>query len=179
MTSPPSGEKPHAPAPKDKFKPHLRIPDPNASHYKIPEEMGDKAGEGRPHGQGDHSLRAKAEEDEHMAENQGSPQPSESASNHDAKPGLKGNSEKFNAAVRGSQQANQAGGSPAAQDPKSMSEATRAASEDNTGEANVDDFTPDSTAEKVGEKITEQKEKQADAKEDKQADAKEDKKSEE
>lgn len=76
----------------------VRMPDPNAFHYQIPEDKEDTAGEGRPHGEGDAGLRAKAEEHEHMAEKQNSPEPAQTASNHDAKPGLKGDPDKFNAA---------------------------------------------------------------------------------
>lgn len=65
-------------------------PEADAPHHQIPEEYGDKAGEGRPHGPGDHGLRAEASNDEDVVKKQNNPPPAESASNHDAKGGLKG-----------------------------------------------------------------------------------------
>lgn len=62
------------------------MPDPNAYHYRIPEEVGDRAGEGRPLGDGDHGLRAEqSEEDHEHTMKQSNPEPAPSASNHDAK----------------------------------------------------------------------------------------------
>lgn len=91
MTAPPNADKHHTPAAKEKFKPHVRMPpEADAEHHKIPAEYGDKAGEGRPHGQGDHGLRAEQSDDEDIVKKQNNPPPAESASNHDAKGGLKG-----------------------------------------------------------------------------------------
>lgn len=52
----------------------------------VSEEMGDKAGEGRPHGEGYHGLRAKADEHEHKTMDQRSPEQADypDASNHAA-----------------------------------------------------------------------------------------------
>lgn len=89
-TSPPSKDAPHAPAPKEKFKPKLRLPDKDSEFYKIPEEVGDRAGEGRPHGEGDHGLRAVAEENDHKVGDQKQGSDKEiSANNHDPSSGLK------------------------------------------------------------------------------------------
>jgi hypothetical protein len=74
MTSPSSKKEDHhhAEPKKEKFKPHLRLPDvvheenPSEESAKQPEAPeGLPAGEGRDHGEGDHALRAKIEEDGH------------------------------------------------------------------------------------------------------------------
>ena len=90
VTAPPSSDAHHAPAVKEKFKPKIRFPDADAEHYNIPESMGDKAGEGRPHGPGDKGLRERADEDGHMADKQTHNDVQSTANNHDARPGLKG-----------------------------------------------------------------------------------------
>lgn len=72
MTSPPSKKDHghHGPV-KEKFKPHLRLPEgveetdkEAAKQPEAPEEYGGIAGEGIPHGEGDKGLRA-AQEDSH------------------------------------------------------------------------------------------------------------------
>jgi len=161
MTAPPSSDKHHTPALKEKFKPHIRLPpDADADHHKIPESLGDKAGEGRPHGPGDHGLRAEQSDEDHVVQKQNNPPPAESASNHDAKGGLKGDSQKFNAAARGAQQAMQQGGGEAARDMKAINKAIREASasggEHDEG-AYKDVSTPASTGQKVGEALTDRK----------------------
>jgi len=66
MTSPSSKKDDHHHEPKkEKYKPHLRLPpgvdEDSAEASKqpeAPEEFNGVAGEGRPHGEGDHGLRA-------------------------------------------------------------------------------------------------------------------------
>merc|ERR1711939_1052532 len=128
MTSPPGKDAHHAPAPKEKFKPHVRMPDPNAPHYRIPEDKVDVAGEGRPAGEGDDALKAKAEEHDHMTEKQASPDRAESPSNHAPTSGLKGDPVKFQNAAKGAVQAFQSGGGAAAQDSGKMTQQARTAS---------------------------------------------------
>lgn len=57
---------------KEKFKPHLRLPEGVEEHHaeaakqpEAPEEFNGVAGEGRPHGEGDEGLRAQ-QEDSHV-----------------------------------------------------------------------------------------------------------------
>ncbi|CAD6583055.1 MAG: hypothetical protein CYPHOPRED_002222 [Cyphobasidiales sp. Tagirdzhanova-0007] len=171
MTAPPSSDAHHAPAVKEKFKPKIRFPDADAEHYNIPESMGDKAGEGRPHGPGDKGLRERADEDGHMADKQTHNDVQSTANNHDARPGLKGDPEKFSAAGQISQQANQAGSGADAQDPKAATAAARAASGDknskpgyNTGEA------PEVSGEKMGAELTKNKDEKEDTEEADQKD---------
>lgn len=70
LTSPSSKKDAHHDEPKkEKYKPHLRLPADvaedsaeAAKQPEAPEEFNGVAGEGRPHGDGDHGLRAKQEE---------------------------------------------------------------------------------------------------------------------
>jgi len=163
MTAPPSSDKHHAPAPKEKYKSRPRLPpDADADHFKIPESLGDKAGEGRPHGPGDHGLRAEQNHDDDVVKRQSSPEPAQSASNHDAKGGLKGDAQKFNAAATGAQQANQAGGGEAMRNMPAINKAIREASSENRADEGAygDITTPATTGEKVGKALTDHKETQ-------------------
>lgn len=66
------------------------MPDPNAPHYKIPEDKQDIAGEGVGPGENDHALKAMAEDNEHKEMSQKSPEGEGNSDNYAAAPGLKG-----------------------------------------------------------------------------------------
>ncbi|KAK9897927.1 hypothetical protein P389DRAFT_63494 [Cystobasidium minutum MCA 4210] len=184
MTSP-SSKKDHshddAHSKKEKFKPHLRLPpgveetDAEAAKQpEVPEELKGLAGEGRPHGEGDHGLRAQQENShEHQdKQKQGSDFPT-TGDNHSTDSGLKGNAAKFNAAARGSQIANQSGGGEAARNTKAITQAGKeAGSEAEQGQPKETGYssgtTPANAGEKIGKHLTQDKDANSSEESDKE-----------
>lgn len=96
MTSPPGEYHHHEKKALRKYD--IRMPDPNAQHYNIPEGKEDIGGEGTEHKEGDHQLQEMSDDNEHKVMDQKSPSGDGNSDNYTGKSGLKGDAEKFKAA---------------------------------------------------------------------------------
>lgn len=96
MTAPPGEYHHHEKKAPRKYD--IRMPDPNAQHYNIPDGKENIGGEGTEHKEGDHQLQEMSDDNEHKVMDQKSPSGDGNSDNYTGKSGLKGDAEKFKAA---------------------------------------------------------------------------------